>query len=84
MVAGVLAAAYRHGRRVDWPVVWMRAKWLTHHTKRLYSNLSEQERREFMAIVVPTKDARLVAKEDRARVIELVTKALKGPGGTTD
>lgn len=78
-MAGFLALAYRHGRQVDWPLMWMRAKWLTHHTKRLYDNLSEQERREFLRIVVPTKGSRFVAGEDRARIVELVTKAFRGP-----
>lgn len=80
--AGALAFAamrgYRFARRVDWPVVWMRAKWLTHHSQRLYNNLSESERKEFLRIVVPTKGARLVSPEDRNRLVELVTKAFRG------
>ena len=57
----------------------MRAQWLSHHTKRLYNNLSEEERKEFFRLVVPTKDAPMVAREDRGRVQELVTKAFTGP-----
>lgn len=78
MAAGMTARAWEFARRVDWPAVWMRARWLTHHTKRLYSNLSEDERKEFFRLVVPTKDAPLVAKNDRGRVQELVTKAFTG------
>jgi hypothetical protein len=73
------ARAWDFARRVDWPAVWMRAQWLSHHTKRLYNNLSEEERKEFFRLVVPTKDAPMVAKEDRGRVQELVTKAFTGP-----
>lgn len=56
----------------------MRARWLTHHSKRLYNNLTEEERKEFFSLVVPTKDAPMVARKDRARVQELVTKAFTG------
>lgn len=79
VAAGLLARSARYARQVDWPAVWLRAKWLTHHTQRLYGNLTEEERRELLAIVVPTRGSRLVAKEDRPRVIELVTKAFAGP-----
>jgi len=56
----------------------MRARWLTHHTQRLYNNLTPAERKEFLDLVVPTKSSKLVAKEDRARVTELVSKAFTG------
>lgn len=79
MAAGLIARSFRYARRVDWPAVWMRAKWLSHHSQRLYSNLTEEERREFLEIVVPTRSSRFIAKEDRPRVIELVTKAFSGP-----
>ncbi|HMU28336.1 MAG TPA: hypothetical protein PLE13_09280 [Solirubrobacterales bacterium] len=75
---GLAAKAWEYGRKVDWPAVWMRARWLTHHTQRLYNNLTPAERKEFLDIVVPTKSSKLVAKEDRARVTELVTKAFTG------
>lgn len=75
---GLAAKAWEYGRKVDWPAVWMRARWLTHHTQRLYNNLTPAERKEFLDIVVPTKSSKLVAKEDRARVSELVTKAFTG------
>jgi hypothetical protein len=78
MAVGLAARAWEYGRTVDWPAVWMRARWLTHHTQRLYSNLTPAERKEFLDMVVPTKNSRLVAKEDRARVTELVTKAFTG------
>jgi hypothetical protein len=77
-VVGMAARGFNYARRVDWPAVWMRAQWLTHHTKRLYSNLSEEERKEFMNLVVPTKDSKFIAAEDRGRVQELVTKAFTG------
>lgn len=76
--AGIAAKAWDYGKRVDWPAVWMRAQWLRHHTKRLYNNLSEEERKEFFGLVVPTKDAKMVARGDRGRVQELVTKAFTG------
>lgn len=90
VVAGLAARSFRYARRVDWPAVWMRAKWLSHHSQRLYNNLSESERKEFLEMVVPTKSSRLIAKEDRGRVTELVTKAFtsdddsgpRTPGGT--
>ena len=75
---GLAAKGWEYGRKVDWPAVWMRARWLTHHTQRLYNNLTPAERKEFLDIVVPTKSSKLVAKEDRARVTELVTKAFTG------
>lgn len=75
VAAGLLARSFRYARRVDWPAVWMRAQWLSHHSQRLYNNLSEAERKEFLEMVVPTKTSRFVAKEDRGRVTELVAKA---------
>lgn len=80
VAAGLIARSVRYARRVDWPAVWLRAKWLSHHTQRLYGNLTEEERREFLEIVVPTRKSRFVSREDRPRVIELVTKAFSGPG----
>lgn len=80
IAAGLIARSVRYARRVDWPAVWLRAKWLSHHSQRLYSNLTEEERRELLAIVVPTRDSRFVAKADRPRVVELVAKALNNPG----
>ena len=77
--AGVAAKTWDYAKRVDWPAVWMRARWLSHHTQRLYNNLTEEERREFFRLVVPTRDAPMVAKEDRGRVQELVIKAFSGP-----
>jgi hypothetical protein len=78
MAVGLVGRAWEYGRKVDWPAVWMRAKWLSHHSQRLYNNLTPAERREFLDIVVPTKNSKLVAKEDRARVTELVSKAFTG------
>jgi hypothetical protein len=78
-MAGMTARAWDFAKRVDWPAVWMRAQWLSHHTQRLYNNLSEEERKEFFQLVVPTKDAPMIAKENRGRVQELVTKAFTGP-----
>jgi len=77
--AGIALKTWDYAKRVDWPAVWMRARWLSHHTQRLYNNLSEEERKEFFQLVVPTRDAPMVAKEDRARVQELVVKAFSGP-----
>ncbi len=81
--AGVAAKSWEFAKRVDWPAVWMRARWLSHHTQRLYNNLSEEERKEFFRLVVPTKDAPMVAKQDRGRVQDLVVKAFSGPGDKT-
>ncbi len=75
---GLAGRGVEFAKRVDWPAVWLRAQWLSHHTKRLYNNLSEDERREFMRLVVPTKDQKIVPKEDRGRVQELVAKAFTG------
>ena len=80
-VAGIAVKSWEFAKRVDWPAVWMRARWLSHHTQRLYNNLDEEERKEFFRLVVPTKDAPMVAKEDRGRVQELVMKAFSGPPG---
>lgn len=77
-VVGMAARGFEYARRVDWPAVWLRAQWLTHHTKRLYNNLTEEERKEFMNLVVPTRDSKIIAREDRGRVQELVTKAFTG------
>lgn len=81
--ASVAARGYAFARNVNWPAVWLRAQWLAHHSKRLYDNLDEAERKEFMELVVPMKGgkspkASLVDKTDRARIQELVTKALFG------
>jgi len=76
--AGLAARGIDFAKRVDWPAVWLRAQWLTHHTKRLYNNLSEAERKEFMQLVVPTKDHKVIPRTDRGRVQELVTKAFTG------
>jgi hypothetical protein len=78
MAIGLAGRAWEYGKRVDWPAVWMRARWLTHHTQRLYNNLTPAERKEFLDLVVPTKSSKLVAKEDRSRVTELVSKAFTG------
>jgi len=78
MAVGLAARGYDWAKKVDWPAVWLRAQWLTHHTKRLYNNLSEEERKEFMNLVVPTKGHKIVPKEDRGRVQELVAKAFTG------
>jgi hypothetical protein len=82
-MAGMGMRAWSYARQVDWPAVWMRAKWLSHHTQRLYSNLSEEERKEFFQLVIPTREAPMVAKEDRGRVQELVMKAFTGPSSGT-
>lgn len=78
VAAGLAARGFSYAKKVDWPAVWLRAQWLTHHTKRLYSNLSEAERKEFLNLVIPTKDQPIIAKQDRGRVQELVTKAFTG------
>jgi hypothetical protein len=78
MAAGVAMRTWDFAKRVDWPAVWMRAQWLSHHTKRLYNNLSEEERREFFDLVVPTRDSKMVRREDRGRIQELVAKAFTG------
>ncbi|HMT04576.1 MAG: hypothetical protein KDB48_01690 [Solirubrobacterales bacterium] len=75
---GLAGRAWEYGKRVDWPAVWMRARWLSHHSQRLYNNLTPEERREFLDIVVPTRDSKMIAKDDRARVAELVSKAFSG------
>lgn len=81
VAAGLAGRAFEYARRVDWPAVWVRARWLSHHTRRLYSNLTPEERREFLAIVVPTRDATYLPKEERDRLRYLVTKAFAGDGG---
>ncbi|MBK8293369.1 MAG: hypothetical protein IPK93_00805 [Solirubrobacterales bacterium] len=78
VTVGLAARGFNYAKTVDWPAVWMRAQWLQHHTKRLYSNLSESERKEFLNLVVPTKDQPFIAGKDRGRVQELVTKAFTG------
>jgi hypothetical protein len=78
VAAGLAVRTWDFAKRVDWPAVWMRAQWLSHHTKRLYNNLTEEERREFFDLVVPTRDSRMVRREDRGRIQELVTKAFTG------
>lgn len=79
VVAGLAGRAFVYARRVDWPAVWLRARWLSHHTRRLYANLTPEERREFLAIVVPTRDATYLPKDERDRLRYLVTKAFSGP-----
>ena len=81
VAAGLAGRAFEYARRVDWPAVWIRARWLSHHTRRLYSNLTPEERREFLAIVVPTRDATYLPKDERDRLRYLVTKAFSGPAG---
>lgn len=76
--AGLAGRGYNYAKQVDWPAVWLRAKWLQHHTKRLYNNLSESERKEFLNLVVPTKEQPFIPAKDRGRVQELVTKAFTG------
>ena len=81
--ASVAARGYAFARNVNWPAVWLRAQWLAHHSKRLYDNLDEAERKEFMTLVVPMKGgkspkASLVSKTDRERIQQLVTKAIFG------
>ena len=81
VAAGIAGKAFDYARRVDWPTVWMRARWLSHHTRRLYANLTPEERREFLAIVVPTRDATYLPKDERERLRYLVTKAFSGSPG---
>lgn len=78
VAVGIAARGFNYAKKVDWPAVWLRAQWLQHHTKRLYSNLSDSERKEFMNLVIPTKDQPFIASKDRGRVQELVTKAFTG------
>lgn len=78
VAAGLAVRTWDFAKRVDWPAVWMRAQWLSHHTRRLYNNLTEEERREFFDLVVPTRDSKMVRREDRGRIQELVTKAFTG------
>lgn len=82
VAAGLAGKAFDYARRVDWPAVWIRAKWLSHHTRRLYSNLTPEERREFLAIVVPTRDATYLPKDERDRLRYLVAKAFSGSPGS--
>ena len=79
VAAGLAGRAFEYARRVDWPAVWIRAKWLSHHTRRLYANLTPEERREFLAIVVPTRDSSYLPRNERDRLRYLVTKAFSGP-----
>jgi len=78
IAVGLAGRAWEYGKKVDWPAVWMRARWLSHHTQRLYNNLTPEERKEFLDLVVPTKSSKLLAKDERARVTELVAKAFSG------
>ncbi|MBK5231400.1 MAG: hypothetical protein JJE13_00260 [Thermoleophilia bacterium] len=78
VAVGLAARGFNYAKKVDWPAVWLRAQWLSHHTKRLYSNLSESERKEFLNLVIPTKEQPFIASKDRGRVQELVAKAFTG------
>ena len=49
IAVGLAGRAWEYGKKVDWPAVWMRARWLSHHTQRLYNNLTPEERKEFLA-----------------------------------
>lgn len=78
VAAGLAARSWDFARRVDWATVMVRARWLAHHSKRLYDNLTPAERREFLSLVVPEKETAYFGPEQRERLKFLVTKALSG------
>lgn len=86
MAAGVAARSWDFARRVDWATVMVRARWLAHHSRRLYENLTPAERKEFLSLVVPEKETAYFGPEQRERLRYLVTKALSGrtPGTPPD
>lgn len=78
IAAGLAARSWEYARKVDWATVMIRARWLAHHSKRLYENLTPAERKEFLALVVPEKETAYFGPEQRERLRFLVTKALSG------
>ena len=81
VAAGLAARSWDFARRVDWATVMVRARWLAHHSKRLYDNLTPAERKEFLSLVVPEKETSYFGPEQRERLRYLVTKALSGRAG---
>lgn len=78
-VAAALAArSWEFAKKVDWATVMVRARWLAHHSRRLYDNLTPAERKEFLSLVVPEKETAYFGPEQRERLRYLVTKALSG------
>lgn len=80
IATGLALRAWNLARQVDWETVWLRARWLAHHSRRLYNNLDDAERREFMSMVVPQRGARTFGAVERDRLRYLVTKAFTGSG----
>jgi hypothetical protein len=83
VAAGVAARSWDFAKRVDWATVMVRARWLAHHSKRLYDNLTPAERKEFLSLVVPEREAAYFGPEQRERLKFLVTKALSGSASGT-
>jgi hypothetical protein len=80
IATGLAMRAWNLARQIDWDTVWLRARWLARHSRRLYNNLDEAERREFMEMVVPKRGARNLGAVERDRLRFLVTKAFTGNG----
>lgn len=78
VATGLALRAWNLARQIDWETVWLRARWLAHHSRRLYNNLDEAERREFMEMVVPQRGTRTFGAVERDRLRYLVTKAFTG------
>ena len=78
VAAGIAARSWDFAKRVDWATVMVRARWLAHHSRRLYDNLTPEERKEFLALVVPEKERAYFGPEQRERLRYLVAKALSG------
>lgn len=81
VAAGIAARSWEFAKRVDWATVMVRARWLAHHSRRLYDNLTPEERKEFLALVVPEKEKAYFGPEQRERLRYLVSKALSGDAG---
>lgn len=80
VAAGIAARSWDFAKRVDWATVMVRARWLAHHSKRLYDNLTPEERKEFLSLVVPEKETAYFGPDQRERLRYLVSKALSGRG----
>lgn len=67
-------------RRIPWKMVWAVALWLTEQGRqRVETNLTEKERSEPWTLVKKSKGRPdKLAKRDRTRIRNIVTKAVRG------
>lgn len=67
-------------RRIPWKMVWAVALWLTEQGRqRVETNLTDKERSELWTLVKKSKGRPdKLAKRDRTRVRNIVTKAVRG------